>query len=88
MYETSHPAYKMLGEIGEILPMYLCYEAWADQFKGKEITTKVKPNGVVVFSAHWQAGKDAVEVNTSEEDKLIYELRQPYQLVSHTIASS
>ncbi|KAI9737960.1 MAG: hypothetical protein M1834_009330 [Cirrosporium novae-zelandiae] len=38
MYETDHPAYSKLGEIG------------------REITTKVKPNAIVVVSAHWQAG--------------------------------
>jgi 4,5-DOPA dioxygenase extradiol len=40
---------------------------------GKEITTKVKPHAVVVFSAHWQAEKDTVEVNTGEDMGLIYE---------------
>lgn len=40
---------------------------------GKEITTKVKPRAVVVFSAHWQAGRDKVEVNTAEITELIYE---------------
>lgn len=40
---------------------------------GREITTKVKPRAVVVFSAHWQGGKDTVEVNTAEITDLIYE---------------
>ena len=40
---------------------------------GKEITTKVKPKAVVVFSAHWQAGKNRIEVNTAEKTDLIYE---------------
>lgn len=40
---------------------------------GKEITGKVKPRAVVVFSAHWQAGKDQVEVNEAEITDLIYE---------------
>ena len=40
---------------------------------GREITTKVKPRAVVVFSAHWQAGRDKVEVNTAEMTELIYE---------------
>lgn len=40
---------------------------------GKEITGKVKPKAVVVFSAHWQAKKDAVQVNTNEITDLIYE---------------
>jgi aromatic ring-opening dioxygenase catalytic subunit (LigB family) len=40
---------------------------------GKEITTKVKPRAVVVFSAHWQGGVDTVQVNTAEMTELIYE---------------
>ena len=56
MYETEHPAFKKLQQIG------------------KEITTKVRPKAVVVFSAHWQAdAEDTIEVNTSETTDLIYE---------------
>lgn len=55
MYDTEHPAYRKLGEIG------------------KEITTRVKPRAVVVFSAHWQAGRDTIQVNTAEKTDLIYE---------------
>jgi aromatic ring-opening dioxygenase catalytic subunit (LigB family) len=40
---------------------------------GREITTKVKPRAVVVFSAHWQAGRDTVQVNMAEMTELIYE---------------
>ncbi|KAJ5110054.1 hypothetical protein N7532_002699 [Penicillium argentinense] len=40
---------------------------------GKEITTKVKPDAVVVFSAHWQGGKDVIYVNTAEMTDLIYD---------------
>lgn len=44
---------------------------------GKEITTKVKPKAIVVFSAHWQAAAAAtgskVEVNTAEFTDLIYD---------------
>jgi 4,5-DOPA dioxygenase extradiol len=40
---------------------------------GHEITTVVKPKAVVVFSAHWQGGKERVEVNTAEKTDLIYE---------------
>ncbi len=41
---------------------------------GKEITTKVKPEAVVVFSAHWQAAeRNKIEVNTKEITPLIYE---------------
>ena len=40
---------------------------------GREITTKVKPRAVVVFSAHWQGDKDTIEVNTAEITDLIYE---------------
>jgi 4,5-DOPA dioxygenase extradiol len=44
---------------------------------GREITQKVKPKAVVVFSAHWQAGRSSVEVNTAEFTELIYEFVQP-----------
>ncbi|KAL4883942.1 Extradiol ring-cleavage dioxygenase, class III enzyme, subunit B [Aspergillus karnatakaensis] len=47
---------------------------------GKEITTKVKPRAVVVFSAHWQAGRDTVQVNTAEMTELIYDF---YGFPSH-----
>ncbi|KAL4782721.1 Extradiol ring-cleavage dioxygenase, class III enzyme, subunit B [Aspergillus varians] len=40
---------------------------------GREITSKVKPRAVVVFSAHWQAGADTVQVNTAEITDLIYD---------------
>jgi len=40
---------------------------------GKEITEKVKPKAVVVFSAHWQSARDVIEVNTSEVTDLIYD---------------
>lgn len=44
---------------------------------GKEITTKVKPKAVVVFSAHWQANSsDKIEVNSQERTDLIYECVQ------------
>jgi aromatic ring-opening dioxygenase catalytic subunit (LigB family) len=40
---------------------------------GQEITHKVKPTAVVVFSAHWQAGKNNIQVNSAEKTDLIYE---------------
>jgi 4,5-DOPA dioxygenase extradiol len=40
---------------------------------GKEITQQVKPKAVVVFSGHWEGGKDHIEVNTAENTDLIYE---------------
>ncbi|KAL6721876.1 hypothetical protein ACLMJK_000981 [Lecanora helva] len=44
------------------------------QAVGKEITTKVKPEAIVVFSAHWQASeKDKIEINTDENAPLIYD---------------
>lgn len=44
------------------------------QHVGKEITTKMKPEAVVVFSAHWQASsRNKIEVNTNENTPLIYE---------------
>lgn len=40
---------------------------------GKEITQKVKPRAVVVFSAHWQAKPDLIRVNNALMTDLIYE---------------
>jgi hypothetical protein len=40
---------------------------------GKEITGRVKPRAIVVFSAHWQAARDTIQVNTAEITDLIYE---------------
>ncbi|CZR51807.1 related to aromatic ring-opening dioxygenase LigB subunit, putative [Phialocephala subalpina] len=40
---------------------------------GKEITQKVKPKAIVVFSAHWQGERDVIEINTSETTDLIYD---------------
>ncbi|KAJ5194343.1 Extradiol ring-cleavage dioxygenase class III enzyme subunit B [Penicillium cf. griseofulvum] len=40
---------------------------------GREITTKVKPKAVVVFSAHWQGGRNTIQVNTAEKTDLIYD---------------
>ncbi|KAI0883803.1 LigB-domain-containing protein [Annulohypoxylon maeteangense] len=54
-YETEHPAYPILQNIG------------------KEITEKVKPKAVVVFSGHWEAGRNVIEVNTAEHTDLIYD---------------
>ncbi|KAJ6151266.1 hypothetical protein N7470_007860 [Penicillium chermesinum] len=39
---------------------------------GYEITIKVKSTAVVVFSAHWQAGPDRIEVHVAENAPLIY----------------
>ena len=50
---------------------------------GREITTKVKPRAVVVFSAHWQAGRDTIQVNTAEMTDLIYEY-----VISDSISST
>ena len=40
---------------------------------GREITQKVRPRAVVVFSAHWQGGSNTIYVNTAEITDLIYE---------------
>ena len=40
---------------------------------GHEITQKVKPKAIVVFSAHWQGYSDIIEVNTAESQGLIYD---------------
>jgi len=34
---------------------------------------QVRPKAIVIISAHWQAGRDHVEVNTSEKTDLIYD---------------
>jgi 4,5-DOPA dioxygenase extradiol len=40
---------------------------------GQEITQKVKPKAIVVFSAHWEAGPRNIQVNTALMNDLIYE---------------
>ncbi|KAI1500017.1 LigB-domain-containing protein [Biscogniauxia marginata] len=40
---------------------------------GKEITEKVKPKAVVVFSGHWEAEPRVIEVNSAEKTDLIYD---------------
>ncbi|KAK5944924.1 hypothetical protein PMZ80_002126 [Knufia obscura] len=41
---------------------------------GREITEKVKPSAIVVFSAHWQAQRsNTIEVNVSEQEPLLYD---------------
>ncbi|KAI0125290.1 Extradiol ring-cleavage dioxygenase, class III enzyme, subunit B [Xylariales sp. AK1849] len=40
---------------------------------GKDITQKVKPKAVVVFSGHWEGSRDTIEVNTAENTDLIYD---------------
>lgn len=55
MYNTTHPVYPVLQEIG------------------KEITQKVKPKAVVVFSAHWMGRPAGIQINNAEKTDLIYE---------------
>ena len=40
---------------------------------GREITTKVKPKAIVVFSAHWQDGPNTIKINTAEQTDIIYD---------------
>ncbi|KAI0532345.1 Extradiol ring-cleavage dioxygenase, class III enzyme, subunit B [Xylaria digitata] len=40
---------------------------------GQEITQKVKPKAIVVFSAHWEAGPRDIQVNTALMNDLIYD---------------
>jgi len=49
---------------------------------GQEITQKVKPKAIVVFSAHWEAGPRNIEVNTAVTNDLIYESVSIYR--AHT----
>ena len=61
MYETAHPAYATLGNIGlEITQKVL-----------PGIVGGVK--GVVVFSAHWQGERGKVLVNVGEDEGLVYD---------------
>lgn len=44
------------------------------QAMGREITQKVKPKAIVVFSAHWQSDLvGGIQINTSEEEPLLYD---------------
>jgi 4,5-DOPA dioxygenase extradiol len=40
---------------------------------GQEITTKVKPKAIVVFSAHWQDGPNKISINVAKNTDLIYD---------------
>ncbi|KAK7179440.1 aromatic ring-opening dioxygenase [Paraphaeosphaeria sporulosa] len=40
---------------------------------GNEITTRVKPKAIVVFSAHWQGGHNSIAINVAEETDIIYD---------------
>ena len=40
---------------------------------GREITTKVKPKAIVVFSAHWQAYPNKIQINAAENTDIIYD---------------
>lgn len=44
---------------------------------GKEITQKVKPKAILVWSAHYEGEPDVIEINTSETTDLIYEFVSP-----------
>jgi 4,5-DOPA dioxygenase extradiol len=40
---------------------------------GREITTKIKPKAVVVFSAHWQDGPNKIQINVAKQTDIIYD---------------
>ncbi|KAH4182222.1 hypothetical protein HBI56_227190 [Parastagonospora nodorum] len=40
---------------------------------GREITTKVKPKAIVVFSAHWQDSPNRIQINAAEDTDIIYD---------------
>ena len=40
---------------------------------GQEITKKVKPKAVIVFSAHWQDSPGKVSINIGQEEDIIYD---------------
>jgi 4,5-DOPA dioxygenase extradiol len=43
------------------------------QAVGREITAKIKPRAVVVFSAHWQDGPSKIKINVAERADIIYD---------------
>ncbi|KAF8472608.1 extradiol ring-cleavage dioxygenase [Kalaharituber pfeilii] len=60
MYDTLHPAFSALGRLGTQITAALA-------------AVPGGAKGVVVFSAHWQGGKNRVLVNVDEGDGLIYD---------------
>ena len=40
---------------------------------GREITTKVKPKAIVVFSAHWQDSPNMIQINAAANTDIIYD---------------
>lgn len=40
---------------------------------GREITMKMKPKAIVVFSAHWQDVSNRISINAAEETDIIYD---------------
>ncbi|QIX00701.1 hypothetical protein AMS68_006218 [Peltaster fructicola] len=51
---------------------------------GQEITTKVKPKAVIVFSAHWQGEPGTIEINAATTQDLIYDFYGfPRHLYAH-----
>ena len=70
----STPSFSRLGGVSDAPGFPHAEHGCSKTFLHIEITTKVKPKAVVVFSAHWQASKsDQIEVNTKEMTDLIYE---------------
>ncbi|KAK3941940.1 putative ferrous iron binding protein [Diplogelasinospora grovesii] len=79
--QTPHPVSKMAKA-----PVYFFSHGGPDvqyrkehpvypvlQSIGKEITQKVKPKAVVVFSAHWQALPNEIRLNNAVDTDLIYD---------------
>lgn len=40
---------------------------------GREITNKVKPKAIVVFSAHWQDSPNRIQINAAENTDIIHD---------------
>jgi aromatic ring-opening dioxygenase catalytic subunit (LigB family) len=55
------------------------------QQMGKEITHKVKPKAVVVFSAHWMGEESTIHVNNAIDTDLIYEYVTLHNLYIHSV---
>lgn len=49
---------------------------------GHEITTKVKPKAVVVFSAHWQSSPNKIEINVGEQVDIIFMIFMAFQHIT------
>ncbi|TVY67365.1 4,5-DOPA dioxygenase extradiol [Lachnellula suecica] len=70
----SRPPVYFLGIGGPNFIENKGHPAYAQLVKiGQEITMKVNPKAVVIFSAHWQASPDKIRINVAEHTDIIYD---------------